>query len=88
MPAEHARAATINVRGIGNEGHDRSRRTSGGEAAGSLSPFALKQLARIVRLVCPVAKPSATPVEIAEVIAAASALLAGTATVATGTRSR
>lgn len=88
MPAKHARAATINVRGIGSEDHHPSRCTSGGGAAASLSPFALKRLARTIHLVCPVAKPSRSPVEIAEVIAAASPLLAAAVTVSIATRSR
>jgi hypothetical protein len=45
MTAEHLRAATINVRGIG-KGHDASRRTNGAGAASGLSPSFLKRLAR------------------------------------------
>jgi hypothetical protein len=88
MPAEHARSAPINVRGIGSEGHDPSRRASGGGGAGCLSWLALERLARTVQPVCPVAKPSGAPVEIAAVITAASVLLAAAATVATATRIR
>jgi hypothetical protein len=87
MTAEQARAATISVRGISREGHGSSCRTHGAEADGSLSPFALRRPARLVHLVCPVAGPSGTPVKIAEVIAAASALLTTAATVATATPS-
>jgi hypothetical protein len=87
MTAEQARAATISVRGISREGHGPSRRTHDAEADGSLSPFALRRLAQLVHLVCPVAGPSGAPVKIAEVIAAASALLTTAAAVATATPS-
>jgi hypothetical protein len=87
MTAEHPRAATISVRGSSREGHGPSCRTHGAEADGSLSPFALRRLARMVHLACPVAGPSGTPVKTAEVIAAASALLTTEATVATATPS-
>ena len=88
MTAEHTRAATISVRGISREGHGPSCRTHGAEADDSLSPFALRRLARMVHLVCVVARPSRTPVKIPEVIAAASALLGAAATVLTATSSR